>query len=108
MQLFNVIHTPKNIYLFTNRGGDDLFEWLNNKRKLHDKLSKKTVQKIMTQLISGVSALHTNGVCHRDLKPENLLLDIHDHLMIVDFGLCEKIKNGTNDKTRLLSDFCGR
>ena len=67
------------------------------------------MQSIMTQLVSGVSVLHDNGVCHRDLKPENVLLDIHEHLMIVDFGLCEDIRSKQNNKEpRLLSDFCGR
>ena len=117
VELMNVIHTSKYLYLFTNRGGDDLFEWLNNKRNMQRQqdgggdliLKKKTITSIMTQLISGVSALHANGICHRDLKPENILLDIHEHLLIVDFGLCEKISVANGDQQpRLLSDFCGR
>jgi len=108
VQLVDVIHTTKFLYLITDRGGDDLFEYIT-KRRGSNALSRETVQSIMTQLVSGVSVLHDNGVCHRDLKPENVLLDIHEHLMIVDFGLCEDIRSKQNNKEpRLLSDFCGR
>ena len=41
----------------------------------------------MQELLSAIEYMHSHGVMHRDLKPENILLDIHEHLMIVDFGL---------------------
>ncbi|GIQ87965.1 hypothetical protein KIPB_010118, partial [Kipferlia bialata] len=27
------------------------------------------------------------GICHRDLKPENVLMDKHNNVKVVDFGL---------------------
>ena len=121
LQLIDVVHTPNKLYLITDRGGDDLFEYITKRRGRNGKngnntegsgsINRETVQSIMTQLVSGVSALHQFGICHRDLKPENVLLDIHEHLMIVDFGLCEDLRNDgqkNSNNTKLLSDFCGR
>ena len=121
LQLIDVVHTPNKLYLITDRGGDDLFEYITKRRGRNGKngnntegsgsINRETVQSIMTQLVSGVSALHQFGICHRDLKPENVLLDIHEHLMIVDFGLCEDLRNDgqkNSNNPKLLSDFCGR
>ena len=49
-------------------------------------LSEQQYLKFMHQILSGISALHNNGVCHRDVKPENILLDADLNLKIADFG----------------------
>ena len=50
----------------------------------------------MSQLLSSVSYLHSNGVIHRDLKPENVLLeDRNDFLNIklIDFGTAVRVES---------------
>ena len=44
------------------------------------------VKRYFLPVLSGVMALHDNGVVHRDLKPENILMD-QDTPKIADFGL---------------------
>lgn len=46
------------------------------------------MQKIMFQLLKGVSHCHSKKISHRDLKPENLLLDLKSEtiIKITDFG----------------------
>ena len=120
VQLEDVIHTNKFLYIVMKRGGEDLFEYVTKRRERgQGPMPIATIRSILAQLVSSVSFLHAEGICHRDLKPENILLDIHGHLTIVDFGLCESIGieltasgsvegSTTTSPKRFLSDFCGR
>jgi predicted Ser/Thr protein kinase len=58
------------------------------------KLLKKDLEKVrrnwrswFVQATRGVAAAHAKGILHRDLKPANLILDEHETLRILDFGL---------------------
>ncbi len=58
------------------------------------KLIKKDPEKVrknwrswFTQATRGIAAAHAKGILHRDLKPANLILDEHETLRILDFGL---------------------
>jgi len=43
------------------------------------------------QFISGLKAIHDNGMCHRDIKCENILIDSNYDLKIADFGFAAPI-----------------
>jgi serine/threonine protein kinase len=57
-------------------------------------LSDGHIRVIMYQILSGVKAMHDNGVLHRDLKPGNLLLNKDCELKITDFGLARMMPKG--------------
>jgi len=49
------------------------------------------VKKWMSQLVNAIEHLHAHGILHRDLKPENVLLDEHNHVVVIDFGTAKDL-----------------
>lgn len=53
----------------------------------HDKID------YILQCAKALSYSHANLIIHRDLKPDNILIDQHNKLKIVDFGIAKLINN---------------
>ncbi|PNF15781.1 hypothetical protein B7P43_G10419 [Cryptotermes secundus] len=51
------------------------------------KLSEDVVRFYISETILALEYLHRLGIIHRDVKPENILLDLHGHAVLTDFGL---------------------
>lgn len=43
--------------------------------------------RIAKEVLRALDYIHANGVVHRDLKPENIMVDDHDHIKLIDFGI---------------------
>ncbi|KAG8572595.1 hypothetical protein GDO81_012099 [Engystomops pustulosus] len=57
---------------------------------------EKDVQRLMRQILRGISFLHRHNVVHLDLKPQNILLTSDrplGNIKIVDFGLSRIVNN---------------
>uniref|UniRef100_A0AC34Q2M4 Protein kinase domain-containing protein n=1 Tax=Panagrolaimus sp. JU765 TaxID=591449 RepID=A0AC34Q2M4_9BILA len=61
----------------------DLFELI----KRYGKLSEPAAARIIHQISSALSYLHSRKVVHRDVKPENILLGSEYCVKLTDFGL---------------------
>ncbi|KAL4129249.1 hypothetical protein PRIC2_005259 [Phytophthora ramorum] len=78
-------------------------------------LTEGHIRVIMYQVLSGVKAMHDNGVLHRDLKPGNLLLNKDCELKITDFGLARMmpkkaqlgLEQVSNDVSPMMTDYDG-
>ena len=63
--------------------GGDLAQELADKHPLD---TTRIVQ-LLTEICSGLDAIHSSGIVHRDLKPENILLTKDGTVKISDFGI---------------------
>ena len=68
-----------------------VMEWCDGQllRKILDAgpISQERAIHIALGVLDALEYIHTNGVVHRDLKPENIMVDEHDNLKLIDFGI---------------------
>ena len=60
--------------------------FLNEERKL----PIDRAIKIVLGICDALDYMHKHGIIHRDLKPENVMVDEHDHIKLIDFGVAMK------------------
>jgi serine/threonine protein kinase len=102
IRLFEVIDTPKAIYLIMEYcSGGELFDFIVKQGKIKERQACN----FFHQILNGCEYLHQNHIVHRDLKPENLLMNRRPegwNVKVVDFGL-----SNTDDGGKLLKTACG-
>ena len=54
------------------------------------KFPPQKVKKIITDLVSALSAVHKKGIFHLDIKPDNILLTPEGRLVLIDFGSAQQ------------------
>lgn len=68
-----------------------VMEWCPGRllRQIMDegKIPLERVLRIAKGVLEALQYIHANGVVHRDLKPENIMVDDHDHIKLIDFGI---------------------
>ena len=105
VSVVDVIQTWKCLYIVTEKGGVDMFEFFDEHP---DGVPEDWARKIMGKILKGVFYCHSNMVCHRDLKPENILVSFNvdtgecEDLKLCDFGLAAHYSQETR-----FTDFCG-
>ena len=115
VSLHSHIGQHPNIIEWFATGEDAIWKWIAMEYAeggdLFDKIeadvgvSEDIAHFYFTQLISGVSYMHSKGVGHRDIKPENILLSDSGNLKIADFGLATLFEY--NGQTKLSTTTCG-
>ena len=66
------------------------------------KLAPKEAAGVIAQVCRALEAAHAEGVIHRDLKPQNIMVDSHDKVIVMDFGIARSIEMGSMTQTGAL------
>uniref|UniRef100_A0A3Q2NYN8 non-specific serine/threonine protein kinase n=1 Tax=Fundulus heteroclitus TaxID=8078 RepID=A0A3Q2NYN8_FUNHE len=101
--LLETLETENSYYMAMELcAGGDLMDRICDRKRLEE----REVRRYTRQILSAVDHLHKHGIVHRDLKIENFLLDEHNNIKIVDFGLSNTLKPDSLS-LELLSTQCG-
>ena len=108
---FDLVHTIKNEGIINVLGSSEDYNYYymemeycatgdlsrclwQNKNNLY---MERAIKTIGTQLLSGLQALHKNGIIHCNLKPSNIVIDEYGNVKICDFKKCLKISKMTKE-----------
>ena len=88
------LNHPKVMRVFGSDSGSRVYmvmEWCDG-RLLRDildegRISHERALHIAIGVLDALEYIHANGVVHRDLKPENIMVDDHDNIKLIDFGI---------------------
>jgi serine/threonine-protein kinase len=68
-----------------------VMEWCHGRllREIIDqgRMPQDRALRITCGILDALEYIHANGVVHRDLKPENIMVDEHDNIKLIDFGI---------------------
>jgi len=75
-----------------------VMEWAEGRllRKILDEgrsLPPERSVRIALRILEVLEYVHSHGVVHRDLKPENIMVDEHDNIKVLDFGIAANAKS---------------
>ncbi len=51
------------------------------------KLPPERAVRLTLRILDALDYIHSHGIVHRDLKPENVMVDEHDKIKLIDFGI---------------------
>ncbi|XP_038615899.1 serine/threonine-protein kinase 17A [Tachyglossus aculeatus] len=94
--------TSEMILVLEYAAGGEIFDQCVADRE--EAFKEKDVQRLMRQILEGVSFLHSHNVVHLDLKPQNILLTSKSpwgDIKIVDFGL-SRIMKGSEELREIM------
>ena len=72
-----------------------VMEWVDGRLLrvvLHEQkqLPAERAVRLAIAICDALDYIHRNGVVHRDLKPENIMIDEHDNIKLIDFGIAAR------------------
>jgi eukaryotic-like serine/threonine-protein kinase len=63
------------------------------------KLAPKQAARLIVEVCRALEAAHAEGVIHRDLKPQNIMIEAHDRVVVMDFGIARSMAIGSMTQT---------
>ncbi|UQW80639.1 Stk1 family PASTA domain-containing Ser/Thr kinase [Staphylococcus edaphicus] len=96
VNVFDVTEDDEYFYLVMEYiEGPTLSEYIQE----HHPIDTTTALNFTNQIIEGIKHAHDTKIVHRDIKPQNILVDKHQTLKILDFGIAKALSETTMTQT---------
>lgn len=79
--------------------GETLQERLKRLNKVGRQLSPDEAVRFTIDICDALGYAHRQGIIHRDIKPANIMLDVHGHAILMDFGIVKIIGGDSHTAT---------
>ena len=94
-QILSQLDHPHVMKIMRNDGRTQLYmvmEWVEGRElrqilRSWKKLPAERATRVALEICNALSYIHAQGIVHRDLKPENVMVDVEDHITLIDFGI---------------------
>nr|WRQ97531.1 serine/threonine protein kinase US3 [Gallid alphaherpesvirus 1] len=94
LKIQEILRYPDNTYMLTQRYQFDLYSYMYEEAfDWKDSPMLKQTRRIMKQLMSAVSYIHSKKLIHRDIKLENIFLNCDGTTVLGDFGTVTPFEN---------------
>lgn len=79
--------------------GESLHDRLGRLRQVGEFLPVDQAVKFAADICDAMNYAHERGIIHRDIKPPNIMLDVHGHAILMDFGIVKILGGDSHTAT---------
>jgi serine/threonine protein kinase len=79
--------------------GESLHDRLGRLHQAGEFLSVDQAVKFAADICDAMNYAHERGIIHRDIKPPNIMLDVHGHAILMDFGIVKILGGDSHTAT---------
>ena len=87
IKLLYYTYDNSHVTLYMEDGGVNLMEYLSQLKKNSSSVPEFIYERWIVELIETFSWMANNKIYHCDIKPHNLVVDQHNQIKIIDFGI---------------------
>jgi serine/threonine protein kinase len=100
VQVFDYSHEDETYYMVLEFvPGETLQARLHRLNQAGRRMPAEEAVRYALDVCDAVDYAHKRGMVHRDIKPANIMLDIHGHAILMDFGIAKIVGSQTHTAT---------
>lgn len=109
LQFYGACISPPKVGLvieYAEKGDIPLFLGNYRSDNNNSRYPMKEKLRLLKEIASGMSYLHSQDILHRDLKADNVLINAQEKAKIMDFGLSKTRENSNVTMTKMVGTAC--
>jgi serine/threonine protein kinase len=100
VQVYDYSHEDETYYMVLEFvPGETLQARLQRLNQAGRRMEAEEAVRYAIDVCEAIDYAHKRGMVHRDIKPANIMLDIHGHAILMDFGIAKMVGSQTHTAT---------